>query len=249
MNVNLFAANISARLNQPVDDWLKYFPAERREKILAYRFNADRNRTLWAELLARYAVAEKFSCPLEKVHVYRDATGKPHIAELPVKISLAHAGDWVVCSVGDVKSGVDVEFDSTNALEIAESFFLPSEFKKIISLPKNLHERQFLIYWTLKESRFKLTGDENFLQADCEKILAGNGKIIGKIFFLRDGAVVGVCTYQNQGGQLNETCPVVPNPVGNLFGLSEYAGRRSLQHAFPFYTGRRYRHESTCRRV
>ena len=127
MSVNLFAANISARLNQPVDDWLKYFPAERREKILAYRFNADRNR--------------KFSCPLEKVQLFRDATGKPHIAELPVKISLAHAGDWVVCSVGDVKSGVDVEFDSTDALEIAESFFLPSEFKKIISLPKNLHER------------------------------------------------------------------------------------------------------------
>ena len=193
MSITLFAANISESLNQPVDDWLKYFSAERSEKILLYRFNADRNRTLWAELMTRYAVAEKFSCPFEKVQVYRDATGKPHIAKLPVEISLAHAGDWVVCSVGDVKSGVDVEFDSTDALEIAERFFLPSEFEKVISLPKNLQGRQFLIYWTLKESYFKLTGDENFLQADCEKILAGNGKIVGKNFFLNDGSVGGVC--------------------------------------------------------
>ena len=195
MSVKIFAVNIAAQLNQPVDDWLKFFLPERREKILSYRFNADRNRTLWAELLTRYAVAEKFSCPIKKIRVYRDATGKPHIAELPVEISLSHAGDWVVCTVGEVPSGVDVEIDSTDALEIAERFFLPSEFEKIISLPKSLRERQFLIYWTLKESYFKLTGDENFLQADCENILGGNEKVIGENFFLSDGAVVGVCSF------------------------------------------------------
>lgn len=163
MSVKIFAVNISERRNQPVDEWLKFFSAERREKILSYRFNADRNRTLWAELLARYAVAEKFSCSPEKIRVCRDASGKPHICELPVEISLSHAGDWVVCSVGEVQSGVDVEIDSADALEIAKNFFLPREFKQIISLPAGLRERQFLIYWTLKESYFKLTGDENFL--------------------------------------------------------------------------------------
>lgn len=195
MNVKIFAVNIAAQLNQPVDDWLKFFLPERREKILSYRFNADRNRTLWAELLTRYAVAEKFSCPIEKVRVYRDATGKPHIFGLPVEISLSHSGNWVVCSVGEVKSGVDVETDSEEALGIAKRFFLPSEFEKIISLPQSLRDRQFLIYWTLKESYFKLTGDENFLQADCEKILGGNERVIGENSFLSDGAVVGVCSF------------------------------------------------------
>ncbi len=61
MNVEIFAVNIAAQLNQSVDDWLKYFSVERREKILSYRFNADRNRTLWAELLVRHIIAEKFS--------------------------------------------------------------------------------------------------------------------------------------------------------------------------------------------
>ena len=194
MKLNLFAVNISAQINLPVDDWLKFFSPERREKILSYHFNADRNRTLWAEILLRVKVAEKFSCPIEKIQIHRDAKGKPHIFGLPVEISLSHAGDWVVCSFGEIKSGVDVEIDSTDALEIAEKFFLPSEFDKIIFLPRDLRGRQFLIYWTLKESYFKLTGDENFLQADCEKILGGVGKIIGRNFFLHDGAVVGVCT-------------------------------------------------------
>ena len=196
MKVEIFAVNISARLNDSVDDWLKYFSIERQQKILSYRFNADRNRTLWAELMARYVVAEKFSCPFEKVQVHRDATGKPHIENFPVEISLSHAGNWAVCSVGKVKSGVDVEIDSKSYLEIAEKFFLPAEYAKIISLPKNLQGRQFLIYWTLKESYFKLTGYEDFLQVDCEKIINGTNKVIGENFFLSDGAVVGVCKYK-----------------------------------------------------
>lgn len=128
MSVEIFAVNISARLNDSVDNLLKFFSVERQKKILSYRFNADRNRTVWAELPARYVVAEKFSCPLEKVQVFRDANGKPHIKDFTAEISLSHAGNWIVCTFGEVESGVDVEVDSTGALEIAEKFFLPSEY-------------------------------------------------------------------------------------------------------------------------
>lgn len=212
MSVEVFAVNISARLDLPVEDWLKFFPPERQRKILAYRSNSDRNRTIWAEILARYVVAEKFARP---VQVYRDSTGKPHIAGVPAEISLAHAGNWVVCSVGEVQSGVDVETDSAGAVEIAERFFMPREFEKIISMPEDLQRRQFLIYWTLKESYFKLTGDENFLSVDCEKLLDGRAEIVGKNFFLRDGAVVGVCvTGRNFDGKKNGA--FVSNSTGNL---------------------------------
>ena len=80
MKVEIFAVNISARLNDSVDDWLKYFSIERQQKILSYRFNADRNRTLWAELMARYVVAEKFSCPFEKVQVQSAVSAKSKAA-------------------------------------------------------------------------------------------------------------------------------------------------------------------------
>ncbi len=196
MSINLFAVDISARLNYSVDNFLKYFSHERQKNILSYRFNADRNRTVWTELLARKVIAEKFFCSFEKVQIYRDISGKPHVKDFPVEISLSHAGNWIVCSVGEVESGVDVEVDSSAAMEIAEKFFLPSEYQKIISLNKNLRGQQFLRYWTIKESYFKLTSDEKFLQVDSEKILASDGKVVGKNFFLNGGAVVGICTYK-----------------------------------------------------
>ena len=130
MSVEIFAVNISAQLNQPVDDWLKIFLPERQEKILSYRFNSDRNRTIWAELLARNIIAEKFFCPIEKVKIFRDDEGKPHIKNFPAEISLSHAGNWIVCSVGEVESGVDVEIDSSGAIEIAEKFFFVERIRK-----------------------------------------------------------------------------------------------------------------------
>ena len=146
---------------------------------------------------ARNVISEKFFCSLEKVQVYRDSKGKPHIKHFPVEISLSHAGNWIVCSVCEVKSGVDVEFDYSGAIEIAERFFLPGEYEKIISLNENLRGQQFLKYWTIKESYFKLTGDENFLQVDSEKIFYDESEVVGKNFFLNDGAVIGVCTYKH----------------------------------------------------
>ena len=161
MSIKIFAMNISERLNNPIDDYLKFFSSSRQEKILSYRFNADRN-----------------------------------LKGFPVEISFSHAGNWVICSVGEVQSGVDVEIDSTDALEIAKKFFLPSEYEKIISLPENLRGKEFLRYWTLKESYFKLTGAENFLKVDCERLLSGVGAVIGRNFFLNEGVVVGICAYK-----------------------------------------------------
>ena len=64
MSIKIFAMNISEQLNNPIDDYLKFFSSPRQEKILSYRFNADRNRTTLAELLVRYVIAEKFSAPV-----------------------------------------------------------------------------------------------------------------------------------------------------------------------------------------
>ena len=91
MSVEIFAVNISAQLNQPVDDWLKIFLPERQEKILSYRFNSDRNRTIWAELLARNIIAEKFFCPIEKVKIFRNDEGTRGIGLSAVSAKLKAA--------------------------------------------------------------------------------------------------------------------------------------------------------------
>ena len=173
--------NIADIISRSVYKYLPFFSAERQKNILRYRFNADRNRTIWAELLIRYAISRKFSLPFEKILIDRDKDGKPFIVGNWLEISLSHSGNWVACSFGEVPNGIDVETNSTDALEIAKNFYTADEYKNLCNLYGEERNLQFLKYWTIKESRFKCTGNINFQ----ENILERN-------FLLNDGAVIGV---------------------------------------------------------
>ena len=173
--------NIAAVLNEPVEKYLPLFSLERQKNILRYKFNADRNRTIFAEMLLRYAISKKFSLPIEKIIIERTNAGKPYVVGNFLEISLSHCGDWVACSFGEVPNGVDIENDSADALEIAKSFFPLAEYKILQKLDGEERNLQFLKYWTLKESRFKCTGDINY-----------NENLLEKNFILQDGTVVGI---------------------------------------------------------
>lgn len=176
--------NIAAVLNRSVEKYLPLFSIERQKKILRYKFNADRNRTVWAELLARYVVSKKLSLPMEKIFIGRDDNGKPFVIGNLLEISLSHCGDWVACSVGNVPNGVDIENDTSAALEIAQNFFTADEYKNLCDLSGAERNLQFLKYWTLKESRFKCTGSINY-----------NEKLFESNFILSDGTVAGISAY------------------------------------------------------
>ena len=166
---------------------------------MRYKFTADRNRTIWAELLARSIIAKKIFRTIEEIQIERDRNGKPYVVDGSLMISLAHSKNWAACSVGEIPSGVDVEEDSSDALAIAENFFTAQEYRQLCNVYGRARAEKFLSIWTIKESFAKLTGrgiDEKFSAIDATKILSGNGKIVGKNFFL-NGAVVGVCSERN----------------------------------------------------
>ena len=179
--VEIFVMNIAAVLNQPVEKYLPLFSVARQEKILRYKFNADRNRTVWAELLARYVISKKLSLPMEKIVIDRDENGKSYIIGNLLEISLSHSRNWVACSFGEFPNGVDIENDSRDALEIAKNFFTADEYKNLCALNGEERNLQFLKYWTLKESRFKCIGDIN-----------PNENLLEKNFLLEDGTVAAI---------------------------------------------------------
>lgn len=176
--LEVYVLNVAAILQQPVGEYLNLFSAARQRAILRYRFNADRNRTIWAELLIRHVLSKKFSAPVE---IGRDESGKPYVVGRAVEISLTHSGNWVACSFGSEPNGVDIETDTTDALEIAEHFFTAAEFETLNALTGAARRLQFLKFWTLKESCFKCTGGTDF-----------ENNIAGRNFVLADGAVLGV---------------------------------------------------------
>lgn len=178
-------------------DYRRYFSVERWNHISNYKNIADRLRSICAELLAKHLVAKKISRTFEEISILRNAKGKPYIADCDLQISLSHSRNWIVCSVGNFASGVDVEEDFSDALEIALNFF---SYREYLSL-KYLHgvdlQKNFLRLWTLKESYGKFLGcglSEELLKIDIEKLFVDNKNIACRNFYLPEGAVIGLCT-------------------------------------------------------
>ena len=186
--IEVYLLNLADRLELPVEKYLRYFTPKRQEKILSYKFAADRNRTIWAELLARSIVAKKLSRPIEEVQIERDVSGKPYLVDSDLKISLSHSKNWAACSLGEVASGVDVEEDFTDALSLAENFFTAREYQQLCKLDGWAQAEKFLCFWTIKESFAKLTG------CSLDAALSVDSSIIPAKNFILDGAVLGVCS-------------------------------------------------------
>ena len=196
--IEVYLLNLTSQLEKPVEKFLHYFTANRQKKILSYKFTADRNRTLWTELLVRSIIAKKMSRTIEEIQIERDNSGKPYVVDSKLKISLAHSKNWAACSVSEVASGIDVEENFADALAIAQNFFTAREYRQLCNLDGWAQAEKFLCFWTIKESFAKLTGRklDDALTVDCSDILSGNNSIAGKNFFL-NGAIVGVCTERN----------------------------------------------------
>ena len=199
MDTQIFLLNIKEQLQNPVDRYLKYFSDERVKKILSYRFNSDRNRTLWAELLARTIIADMTGKNFTEIKIFRDSDGRPYCSEPGIFFSLSHAGNFVACSAGDSQNGVDVEIlDRRIDINIAKRFFLTSEYLTLKNLNEDEFRRKFFEYWTLKESCLKCLCLDEWSHVDCEKLLGGEyEKIQGKNFYISD-AVIGICSEKNK---------------------------------------------------
>ncbi|MBQ9897507.1 MAG: 4'-phosphopantetheinyl transferase superfamily protein [Synergistaceae bacterium] len=202
LNTEIYIANIASRLDRPVDKYLKFFTPERQARIMRYKFNADRNRTLWAELLARKIISRKLNINFNKIIISRDESGKPFINNInnnKLNFSISHSGDYIAVSVGENLNGVDIETRARDNLDlnIAKRFFLPHEYNYLLNLNQDLQDLQteFLKIWTLKESCLKCLNLNEWTQVDTFQLLNSKyNNAAGQNFILPDfKAVIGVC--------------------------------------------------------
>lgn len=200
--IDIYALWIKEELEVSVLPYLPHFSLKRQQDIQIYRRSSDRNRTMWAELLARYLLCTLASTDWVNVYVERSQGGKPYgkvwtkSEEESWAISLSHSGSWVLCSIGRGESGVDVETETEAWEEIAERFFLPQEAKFLQKMPPLCRKQAFLCYWTIKESYLKYTGEGltgDLSKIDCDALWRGTKTLAGKNYLLPDGAVAGIC--------------------------------------------------------
>ena len=199
MKIEIHVFNIKDRLNEPVERYLEYFSHERQQAIMRYKFLPDRNRTVFAELMAKKLISDMTGKTFHEIAIFRDSNGKPFSDIKGIYFSLSHSGEWIACSIGDTINGVDVESAYRKIdIKIAEKFFLPDEYKTIKNLSETGQDwrQKFFHYWTLKESCLKCLSLREWSHVDCEKLLHGNDFIGGCNFDLPEGTVLGCCAHR-----------------------------------------------------
>ncbi|MDR2615944.1 MAG: 4'-phosphopantetheinyl transferase superfamily protein [Oscillospiraceae bacterium] len=141
---------------------LRLASPERRERAARFLRFGDRQRSLYGEILTRFALSAWLRIRPDKFTFTVGEHGKPELAGHPdVHFNISHSGRYVVCAVGDEPVGVDVQEAPAgrNYLRIAERFFHPDELEYISSFPAGEpRAAAFTAIWTKKEAYTKLLG-------------------------------------------------------------------------------------------
>ena len=149
--------------------------AERKDKVLRYRFLKDRVLSLGAEILLKEALKEQ-DVEITEINYGYKTNGKPFLKGIEgFDFNISHSEDFVMVAVSENETGCDIEKITGIDLEIAKKFFFREEYENIAALPAS-EERNglFFRYWTLKESFMKATGLGVRLPLDSFQILIGN---------------------------------------------------------------------------
>lgn len=133
-------------------------PEWRRRKAGAFRFEADRRRSIAVWLLLRQMLAER-GLDADSLQVFENAFGKPAFdPAVGVNFSLSHAGERVMAAVSDVEVGCDVEQIVPVDDGILRMALSEAERTHLAAFSGSIRARAFTRLWMRKESYVKAVG-------------------------------------------------------------------------------------------
>ena len=155
--MKIYIADISVLRKRAVFSRLYEGMSEaRKRRIDRFRFPKDRCRSLGAGVLLKKALSD--AGVDDAVFVYGEY-GKPRLAGDPgVHFNLSHAGDRAMCVISKYRVGCDVERRGRRSVQVAERFFAPEEYVRLMAEPEVDRSVMFTRLWALKESFLKVTG-------------------------------------------------------------------------------------------
>lgn len=139
---------------------------EERDQQKRFHFAKHRHQYLLTRAMVR-SVLSLYADDIkpEKWEFKKNDYGKPFISNSPLKIPLhfniSHTDGLIVMAVSlNHNIGVDIEYlpRPGKMLDIASSFFSPSEVKELFELPVEKQRNRFFDLWTLKEAYIKACG-------------------------------------------------------------------------------------------
>ncbi|MBR6948065.1 MAG: 4'-phosphopantetheinyl transferase superfamily protein [Muribaculaceae bacterium] len=142
---------------------------ERRQYALRYRNERDQRLCVAAYRLLQQALLQEFGIDERPVLVY-DSKGKPLLAGHPgIHFSLSHCHAAVACAVSNRPVGIDIETPDHYSPEVARRVMNDDELREIEASAQP--QVAFTRLWTMKESFYKLTGND--ANGDTPHLLVG----------------------------------------------------------------------------
>jgi 4'-phosphopantetheinyl transferase len=132
---------------------------QRRDYALRYRQERDQRLCLAAYRLLQRALMLEYGIDGMPVFTY-DSKGKPLVQGHPdIHFSLSHCHEAVAVALSDHPVGIDIETTGHYSAEVARRVMNDDEMREIEASTQP--EVAFTRLWTMKESLYKLTGDDN----------------------------------------------------------------------------------------
>lgn len=159
--MEIYATKISDIIKERIDKLCVFISPEKKYKIERFFHKKDKIRALIGELLIRTIIVEKLGSRNEDIIFDKNLYGKPYLKDCRnFNFNISHSGDFVVCAIDDKPIGIDIEQVKHMEYEdIAERFFLASEFEYIEKADLSSKIKRFYEIWTLKESYIKCCGE------------------------------------------------------------------------------------------
>lgn len=161
MTPRLYISEIDATATADEANFSRY----RLDKLRAAKSAARRAEGICAERLLIYALRDTMPEIEFPVEIVTDKSGKPELADVPLRFSLSHSGDRCACAVYDRAIGVDIQKRAAADMRILERRFTPREREYVLNSADR--EAAFTRVWTMKESYVKAFGAGIPLNSFC----------------------------------------------------------------------------------
>lgn len=156
--MDIYSISINDDISEKnLEYWNGKISKDKRERVKKYRFLNDKKRSIYGELLLRYALKFDKGISEEKVEI-EYINGKPHLKkDCPLFFNISHSDEYVVCAIDNHPIGVDIERIGEVDVFVAKKFFSLDEQMYIFSKGENPNVL-FYKLWTLKECYSKYKG-------------------------------------------------------------------------------------------
>jgi len=202
MVLDIYIGDVSELLNDErvYESYLSELSEERKNKLKKIKSHSGRCRSagvgvLLDEALKKYGFREK-----DMTYGYGEV-GKPYFKEAPeLYFNLSHSGCKVMCVLGSIPVGCDIEYIKKANAGIAKRFFSAKDnelLEEASEYGEQKYRECFYRLWTLKESYIKCTGQGlkcsmdsfSFVYEDERYHIAGNEdfNFLSDIEILEDG--------------------------------------------------------------